>query len=198
MNDAREAVVRSGVLMEGHFIFANGDHATTKLEMDNLWDHEAHLETVLNLLAEAKGLPPADVIVGVPTGGQRLAVELHNRKLLTIPLIRLERIPGGTKQDFHFCTEEDKCLAAAARSVRIYEDVVTTLSSVAGVARLFDDTRQDIHMLAIWRRGDPQEAYRRGITDHYLIEEHVSYYSPDVCPICSLDASPEGGTIDSI
>lgn len=186
MREARDAVTRSGVLTTGHFIFADGEHATTKLEMDRLWDYEEHLETILRLLAQGDGLPPADIILGVPIGGQRLTSELHMRELVPIPLVRLERVPGGVKQDFRFLTETDRQLAEGAKSVRIYEDVVTTGSSIAGVVRLLNPSRQEIHALSIWRRGEIKERYAQGVTHHFLVEEPVPNYSPEQCPVCLL------------
>jgi orotate phosphoribosyltransferase len=186
MHEVRDAIVRSGVLTKGHFIFADGGHATTKLEMDCLWDHEDHLETIVRFLAQADGLPPADIILGVPVGGQRLASELRMRGLVSVPLARLERVPGGAKQDFRFLTETDRQLAQSAKSIRIYEDVVTTGSSVAGVVRLLDSSWQEIHALSIWRRGEIKERYAQGVTHHFLVEEPVPNYSPEQCPVCLL------------
>lgn len=187
MNEARAAVLRADVLTEGHFVFADGAHATAKLEMDNLWEHPHELDHILRLLAHADGLPPADVIIGVPRGGQRLAIELNKRGLVHVPVARLERIPGGAKQDFRFLSNTDREIAERAASVRIYEDVVTTMSSIAGVVRLLDPVRQTIHSLAIWRRDEPKAEYRRHVTDHYLVEEYIPNYRPDQCPVCSVD-----------
>ena len=61
--------------------------------------------------------------------------------------------------------------------------MVTTLSSIAGAAKLFDPTQQ-IHSLAIWRRGEVKEEYRGVIQDHYLIEEPIESFSPATCPVC--------------
>ena len=151
--------------------------------MDRLWDYPSELTTILDLLALADGLPAPDVILGVPTGGQRLAIELVDTGRVKVPLARLERVPGGAKQDFRFVTEEAATLAKAARVVRIYEDVVTTLSSIAGVVRLLDPASQQIDSLSIWRRGKVKGQYQKGVADHYLIEEVMPNFSPDECPV---------------
>jgi orotate phosphoribosyltransferase len=181
---AKQAVQQAKAFEHGHFVFADGEHATTKIEMDHLWEHPRELATVLSLLARADGLPPADVILGVPTGGQLLADALAAPAYTGLPIARLERVPGGAKQDYRFTTPADRTLALSAKSPRIYEDVVSTLSSIAGVVRLLDPSRQDIHALAIWRRGRVRDHYRRGVTDHYLVEEAVTNYSPEDCPVC--------------
>jgi orotate phosphoribosyltransferase len=179
---AKKAVIDAGVVIQGHFIFADGDHALTKLEMDHLWDHPAELGVVLDHLGRATGLPEADLIIGVPRGGQSLAEAIAKR--LDLPLARLERIPGGAKQDFGFMTEGDAELARQAQSIRIYEDVVTTLSSIAGVVRLLNPAHQQISSLAIWRRGQVKPQYRQGVTDYYLVEEPIISYRPTDCPVC--------------
>jgi len=148
-----------------------------KLEMDTLWEHPAELAVILDLLATPLDAPPADVILGVPEGGQRLAEVIA--KKTGIPLIRLERIPGGAKQDFRFTTPTDQRRALSAKSPRIYEDVVTTLSSVAGVVKLLDPAHQDIHAVAIWRRGQVKEQYAVGVKDHYLVEEILPSFRPE-------------------
>lgn len=179
---AKQAVLDAHVLQAGHFIFADGHHAMHKLEMDNLWNNTDSLETVLGLLAQADGLPQAEVILGVPRGGQLLAEELAKDKYTGLPIARLERVPGGKKQDFRFVTSADERLALGASSVRIYEDIVTTLSSIAGVVRLLNPDQQDIHALSIWRRGKVKDNYAKGVTDHYLIEELMPNYEVADCP----------------
>ncbi len=178
----RSAVLASDCLIPGHFVFAAGHHAVQKLELDNLWDHPHELDTILALLAEAPGLPPADAILGVPTGGQRLAEALVTRHYLDLPFIRLERVPSGAKQDFRFSSAVDEQIAKHALNPRIYEDVVTTLSSIAGVAKLLEPDRQAINALAIWRRGQVQPRYQVGITHHYLVEKLIPNYNPNGCP----------------
>lgn len=181
---AKQAVIDCHALIDGHFIFADGDHATTKVEMDQIWNHPKSLATILKLLAQAQGLPPADVILGVPRGGQALA-EAIAKGYSDVPMAKLERVSGGSKQDFCFVTAEDRERALKAQAVRIYEDVVTTLSSVAGVVRLLDPDHQSIHSLAIWRRGEVKAKYRQGVTDHYLVEELLPSFAPGECPVCN-------------
>ncbi|MDQ5943843.1 MAG: orotate phosphoribosyltransferase [Patescibacteria group bacterium] len=178
---ARQAVLDANVLTKGHFVFADGSHADIKLEMDNLWSSPKNLDIVLDLLANAEGLPPADVVLGVPTGGQLLAQELVRSGRVKAPIAMLERIPGGKKQDFRFVSKEDEQLVMQANSIVIYEDVVTTLSSIAGVVKLLKPLKQDIHSLAIWRRGEVKSKYHQGIKDHYLVEEILPQYVASVC-----------------
>ena len=184
LNEVKDAILRAGVWQEKHFKLADGGHALVKLEFDKLWKNPSDLQVILDNLVRAEGLPQADVILGVPTGGQLLAEGLIERDLVDVPIAHLERVPEGARQDFRFCTGFDKELALSAQSPRIYEDVVSTLSSIAGVVRLLKPEHQDIHSLAIWRRGETREKYKLGFTDHYLIEEEIPIFTPDTCPHC--------------
>lgn len=178
---AKKAVLDANVLTKGHFVFADGSHADIKLEMDNLWDSPDNLDTILDLLAQANGLPIADVVLGVPTGGQLLAEELVSSGRVKAPIAMLERVPGGKKQDFRFVSKKDEQLASQAHRLLIYEDVVTTLSSIAGVVKLLNPLKQDIYSLAIWRRGEVKPKYQKGVKDHYLVEEILPQYEASLC-----------------
>lgn len=185
MEEIRDAIVRAGVLTDGHFVFVDGDHALLKVEMDKLWEHDAELSLVLEALAHKQGLTKPDAILGVPRGGQKIAEALVARGLTTVPLIHIERVPGGAKRDFQFCSEADRVLAENAKNILIYEDVVSTLSSIAGVVKILNPEKQHLESLAIWRRGEPKEKYRVGVTDFYLVEESVETFTPDSCPVCT-------------
>ena len=149
--------------------------------MDHLWDHQRELAVVLRALTQVKGLPAADVILGVPTGGQRIANELSARGFVSAPVVSLERITGGRRQEFRFCSEDDRKLALSASAPLIYEDVVSTLSSVAGVVRLLRPEYQDIHAVAVWRRGQVKKQYNNGVATHYLVEEVIPSFLPQDC-----------------
>ncbi len=184
MEEIRDAIVRAGVLTDGHFVFVDGDHALVKVEMDKLWDHDEELSLVLEALAHKQGLTKPDAILGVPRGGQKIVEALVARRLVDAPLIHIERVPGGAKRDFQFCSEADRMLAENAKNILMYEDVVSTLSSIAGVVKILQPERQHIESLAIWRRGIPKEKYKVGVTDFYLIEEDVPTFSEQTCPRC--------------
>jgi orotate phosphoribosyltransferase len=179
------AVERAGVRIEGHFVFANGGHSDVKLEMDKLRDSPEELDAVLELLSKYGASLQPDVILGVPSGGQWLADEVTRLGLLEKPVAALERIPGGAKQDFRFRSEADAVLAAGASKIVVYEDVVSTMSSVAGVVKLLDPVGQDIHSVAIWRRGVLLPEFLQGVTPHFLVEEEIPTYEESECPVCS-------------
>ncbi len=180
----KAAIDRAGVRIHGHFVFANGGHSEVKLEMDKLRDSPAELQEVLALLGKlGKSLNP-DVVLGVPSGGQWLADELAQLRMISAPVVALERIPGGEKQDFRFRSELDQMLALRARRLVIFEDVVSTMSSIAGVVRLLDPVMQDIHSVAIWRRGVLLPQFSQGVTPHFLVEEEIPIYEKDQCPVC--------------
>lgn len=179
--EVMEAVLSAGVLIEGHFVFADGLHSLNKLEFDYLKDKPKQFQLVLEALAQCE-VPPADVALGVPRGGSRIARAMQVRKLITLPFAQLERVPGGGNQDFRFRRLRDRDLALSARTVLIYDDAVTSLSSIAHVGKLFDLDRQDVHAVTIWRRGRVKPEYARGITPHFLVEKELPTFLPNECP----------------
>lgn len=189
--ELREAIVDAGVWQEGHFVFANGGHSTVKLKMDRLKNSPEAFQKALLMLAQMDGEDDEDaeskpdVVLGVPRGGQELAEGLVERGLLRVPWARLERVPGGERRDFRFRSVPDRERALDAQRVYIYEDVVTTFSSIAGVVRLLEPDRQDIQARAIWRRGTVHDKYRGAVRDRYLIEEELPVWVAEKCPVCA-------------
>ena len=189
--ELREAIIDAGVWEAGHFVFANGGHSTVKLKMDRLKNSPEAFQKALLMLSQMDGEsggssgPRPDVVLGVPRGGQELAEGLVERGLLRAPWARLERVPGGERRDFRFQSSLDRERALDAQRVYIYEDVVTTFSSIAGVVRLLEPDRQDIHARAIWRRGTVHDEYRGAVRDRYLIEEELPVWTAEECPVCA-------------
>ncbi len=168
--EVEQAILSAGCLKRGKFILASGVRANLKLDLEELLAYPNQLQIVMAALAAHPVLAIADVIMAVPEGAQRLFGESLSKKL-GVPLAELRRIQGGSRYDFKFATGNDKKLALAAKHPRIIEDVVTTLGSVAAVARLLDWRKQDVQALAIWRRGAIDPKYARYMKASYLIEK---------------------------
>jgi len=184
--ETREALDRASVRVAGHFVLAAGGHTDVKLEMDKLQKSPEDLRVVLELLAKFGDSLHPDVILGVPSGGQLLAEEISKLDLVAAPFVEIERVPAGAKQDFRYRDESGERLAMEAERVVIYEDVVSTMSSIAGVVRLLKlgGLQQDIHSVAIWRRGVLTPEYSVGVTPHFLVEEEIPIWTEAECPVC--------------
>ncbi|MBI4101089.1 hypothetical protein HY441_01280 [Candidatus Microgenomates bacterium] len=171
-----QAVLDAGCLLEGEFIFASGIRAKYRLDMERLLNNPGKLAIVRTCLVNHPALAPADVLLAVPEGAQKLFGNFLS-KALQIPLARLERPPlARSRYEFRFVSGEDAMLARQADHPRIVEDVVTTLGSVAGVVNLLDPDQQNIEAVIVWRRGEVNSAYSNGFRQHYLVEQHIPLY----------------------
>lgn len=166
-----QALVEVDAFVEGLFILASGVEATLKVDAERLYNHPRQLKVVMRHFATFPCVTDADVLLYVPDGMRdfvtALAVSLDK------PIAHTKRRPGATtKYDFEFASPDDEELACAARKSWIGEDVVSTLGSIAALRALLPPD-QDVHSLAILRRGVTRPSYRKGLTDHYLLERTI-------------------------
>ncbi len=169
-----EALLSAGAIKEASyenpFIFASGEKATIKVDAEVLDKSFREREILLGKMAMHPCMDDADVLLYVPDGMRNFTNILgHEMGLL---VAQTKRVDGGGRYDFNFIDHSDKDLALGAKHPRIIEDVVTSLGSVAGIARLLDD-RQDIHSLAILQRGAVNPLHQKNLIDHYLIKRFI-------------------------
>lgn len=185
VNLVKDAILDAGVLIDGHFVFAEGRHSLQKLEMDNLWLHDKSLGLVLGEMKKEMKKQNFDIVSGVPTGGMKLAEKLVESKSDDEKLIILKRIPGKGKRDYDLLNPDDRYFLKKAKSILIIEDVVSSLGSVAAVVKLlrkFTRVNVEIHSLAIWRREEVNPEYGQEIFQHYLVEEAIPSFDKNDCP----------------
>jgi orotate phosphoribosyltransferase len=167
-----EALLSAGAFVEGDFTLASGAKATLKVDAEKLYDHPRHFQTVLGHFAAHPCVQDADTLLYVPEGMREFTIALG--KELDKPVAKMRHRPAAkNRYDFVFESLGDYSLAIAAGRPVICEDVVTTLGSVAAVRSLLTRPIQEVHSLAILRRGTVKEEYRAGLSDHYLVERHI-------------------------
>lgn len=167
-----EALLSAGAFIAGDFTFASGRKASLKINAEVLYEKPRQYAVVLGHVATFPCIEEADVLLYVPNGMRQLTTRLGQE--LDKPVAHSKRVAGSkSRYDFQFASDEDRALALGATRVRILEDVVSTLGSVAGMGRLLEPERQEIHSLAYLRRGTVNPVYREGLTDHYLMEREV-------------------------
>ncbi|MGH7196128.1 MAG: hypothetical protein ACREGA_05150 [Candidatus Saccharimonadales bacterium] len=160
INAVRQAVLEAGVWrVAGDFTFASGEQANNKLEIDRLLlpENGERRQTVVSALAKIAMAAKPDLLYGVPSGGQDFA-RLVGQKL-DLPVISIDKIlpqkPG--QKNFGYSSDNDqKMVSTAARLVGI-EDVTTTMTSLAAVLTLPGLAVKTQKMVAIWRRGQPNQ-----------------------------------------
>lgn len=166
-----ESLLSAGVFVEGEFTFASGIHATLKADAEVLYSHPRQYLTVLGHFATFPCFANADVLLYVPDGMRKFITDLG--EVLEVPIAHTKRKPDAqTKYEFEFTSPKDKELALNAERPRVGEDVISTLGSVAGLRSLLR-LDQDVHSLGILLRGEVEPQYRKGLTDHYLLERHI-------------------------
>lgn len=177
--DVRNAVLDAGVWRVGEeFTFASGEQANNKLEMDRLFlpENYRQLEKVTAALAKiAVGANP-DLLCGVPSGGQDLAVIVG--QILRVPVISIDKnealIPG--EKNFHYTLEKDQQMVAAASRAVLIEDVTTSITSIGGVLKLDGLAEKTCRIVAVWRRGKPSEERLLPLPPgslHWIIQQSI-------------------------
>lgn len=176
-----ENIERAGVRVFGHIVLSQGLHTMVRFEMNHLRDSPEEYDAVLQDLAVAPALPPADVIVGVPNGA-RHDVDAMEKKGYLGGVAIAKIVKAGDR--FVFETPSDRGLVQDARSVRIYEDVLTTGLQAAMAARLMHSAgiEPTIHVQAIVQRGEISDAFASLATYHALLTAPTPTYPPEQCP----------------
>lgn len=122
--EVKELFIKTGAILEGHFLLTSGRHSLMYVEKFQVLQHPKYTEKLCKALAEQFKDAKIDVVVGPVTGGILLAHEVG--KAL------------GTRAIF---TERDSDLMALRRGffinpgerVLVVEDIVTTGGSVQEV-----------------------------------------------------------------
>src|SRR5690606_15944101 len=115
MNIVRQAVLDAGVLERGSFHFSGDEPgaapANNKLNFDQLFMYPDELRIVVHHLGRVVHSAAPDTLIGIKTGGERLAEEINNRpEFPTLPLIRLDKDPEQStthRKSFVPSTPED-------------------------------------------------------------------------------------------
>jgi hypothetical protein len=154
------------------FILASETTATIKADAKRLGDFPDKLSAVLGHMSIHPCLLSADVLIYVPDGMRKNAI--HLGQTTNKRVVHIERVlDSSSRYAFRYSSPEDQELALAAERVCIVEDVVTTLGSVHGVARLLRP-EQDIHSLAMLLRHTVNSNYLELIRrDHYLLKRFI-------------------------
>lgn len=121
--DRFEKLILEKAKMEGHFVFASGNHATQKLDFDNVARNRLLILIVARRLAKmiADKYPEVDAIVTIATGANVLAKPTANSlsKLLNREVVPVETSKDSDKN----FSLTNKDLSLAGLRVVIVDDV---------------------------------------------------------------------------
>lgn len=170
----KDALQRTGVLIEGHFLLSSGRHSRQYMQCAQLLQYPQEAEKAGQALADQFRDIQVDVVIGPALGGVIIAHEVA--RALGVRCLFTERKEGEMelRRGFEITSGE---------KVLIVEDVVTTGGSVKEVIQV-------IEALGATLVGVGSIVDRSGGVNHFpcpyrsLIQVTIESYTPDECPLC--------------
>lgn len=173
--EVKELFIKTGAIMEGHFLLTSGLHSPLYVEKFNVLQHPAYTQRLCEALAAQFVDEKIQTVVGPMTGGILLAHEVG--KALGVRAIFTERENG--KMTFRRGFQ-----LAKGERVLIVEDIVTTGGSIKEVLAAVEEQGGipvGIGML-VDRSGG--KASFGEVPYKALLHLDVTTYAPDACPLC--------------
>ena len=174
--EVRALLVKTGAIMDGHFLLTSRLHSPHYVEKFNVLQHPAYTAQLCAAMAEKFKDAQIETVVGPVTGGILLAHETG--KALGTRAIFTERVDG--KMTFR----RGFSLRAGER-VLIVEDIVTTGGSskeVIEVVKAAGAVPVAVSML-VDRSGG--KADFGDVPSTALLTMDVETYAPETCPLCA-------------
>jgi orotate phosphoribosyltransferase len=170
----KELFIKTGAILEGHFLLTSGNHSPLYLEKFQVLQHPAYTARMGQALAELFQKDGVQLVVGPATGGILLAHEVG--KNLNTRAIFTERENGKMVLKRGFAIE-------AGERVLIVEDIVTTGGSVKEVIDIVREQGGDIVGVGMLvdRSGGKADF---GVPKKALLTLAVPTYTQDTCPLC--------------
>jgi orotate phosphoribosyltransferase len=169
-----EAIKRTGVVKEGHFLLSSGRHSAKYMQCAQLLQYPRDAEMAGKALADLFRKDKIDVVVGPALGGVIIAHEVAHA--LGVRSLFTERKEGVMELRRGFTIKP-------CERVLVIEDVVTTGGSVNEVIQLLKPMGAEIVAVGsiVDRSGDnhPFDCPYRA-----LIKIDIESYDPEHCPLC--------------
>ena len=166
-------------------VFASGDRANNKVDWSKLFLLDEDLndvndplnfalspagELIVGTLVEVTDEFAPDLLIGVPSGGQRFATAVA--RVLGIQVARLKKVASQPGQkNFAFEDLYSQTLVEDSNRVAIIEDVTTKNTSLAGVLRVPGVSQKELHLQAIQRRDDGSNELVLPFAVNWLIDK---------------------------
>ena len=174
--EVRALLVKTGAIMDGHFLLTSGLHSPHYVEKFNVLQHPVYTAQLCAAMAEKFKDANIETVVGPVTGGILLAHETG--KSLGTRAIFTERVDGKMTFRRGFSLREGE-------RVLIVEDIVTTggsIKEVIEVVKAAGAVPVAVSML-VDRSGG--KANFGDVPSTALLTMDVETYSPDTCPLCA-------------
>lgn len=172
--EVKELFIKSGAILEGHFLLTSGKHSAMYLEKFQVLQHPDYTAQMGQTLAELFAADNVQLVVGPATGGILLAHEVG--KNLGTRAIFTERENGKMVMKRGFSIKPGE-------RVLIVEDIVTTGGSVQEVIEIVKAQGGEIVGIGMLvdRSGGKVDF---GVPKKALLTLEVAAYLPDECPLC--------------
>lgn len=174
--EVRALLVKTGAIMDGHFLLTSGLHSPHYVEKFNVLQHPAYTAQLCAAMAEKFKDAQIETVVGPVTGGILLAHETG--KSLGTRAIFTERVDGKMTFRRGFSLH-------AGERVLIVEDIVTTggsIKEVIEVVKAAGAVPVAVSML-VDRSGG--KADFGDVPSTALLTMDVETYAPESCPLCA-------------
>ena len=174
--EVRALLVKTGAIMDGHFLLTSGLHSPHYVEKFNVLQHPAYTAQLCAAMAEKFKDAQIETVVGPVTGGILLSHETG--KSLGTRAIFTERVDGKMTFRRGFSLHKGE-------RVLIVEDIVTTggsIKEVIEVVKAAGAVPVAVSML-VDRSGG--KADFGDVPAAALLTMDVETYAPESCPLCA-------------
>ena len=174
--EVRALLVKTGAIMDGHFLLTSGLHSPHYVEKFNVLQHPAYTAQLCAAMAEKFKDAQIETVVGPVTGGILLAHETG--KSLGTRAIFTERVDGKMTFRRGFSLHKGE-------RVLIVEDIVTTggsIKEVIEVVKAAGAVPVAVSMLVDRSGGKADFA---DVPAAALLTMDVETYAPESCPLCA-------------
>ena len=175
----RDKLAKAGVIITGHFEFASGQHATTKVEMDNV---TPELITHFSLEAVFWGMQfEVDAVAGVPSGGNKFASEAAKHFAgmgQTVTFFRALKAFEG-----NFAVDPEVASKVSGKKFLLIDDVTSTGGSLIKLKKRIEDLDGIVvAIFVIWNRGNVQKEVFGNVENFmYIINEAIPSWPQEEC-----------------
>ena len=174
--EVRALLVKTGAIMDGHFLLTSGLHSPHYVEKFNVLQHPAYTAQLCAAMAEKFKDANIETVVGPVTGGILLAHETG--KSLGTRAIFTERVDGKMTFRRGFSLREGE-------RVLIVEDIVTTGGSIKEVIEVVKETGAVPVAASMLVDRSGGKANFGDVPATALLTMEVETYAPENCPLCA-------------
>ena len=174
--EVRALLVKTGAIMDGHFLLTSGLHSPHYVEKVNVLQHPEYTAQLCAAMAEKFKDANIETVVGPVTGGILLAHETG--KSLGTRAIFTERVDGKMTFRRGFSLREGE-------RVLIVEDIVTTGGSIKEVIEVVKEAGAVPVAVSMLVDRSGGKANFGDVPSTALLTMEVETYTPESCPLCA-------------